>query len=212
MNKTLLIIGIVVIAAVLIFKFGLTPSSKNLENKNRPNNLEKPKNQVLNDKLIIVKNLKLEYLQKAIEQFCDLSNQERLIAQLRLTILGDQSVLTFPYDIEFEQFCYLINYIKYAHELSLKADYKPEIKGWCNTKSGDAWMTDEILNKDVLLYIPDWDREYDNVYLTTNDGLGFKMGFALGYEHKKLDEPVMKFEKMPIDLNMLKDKEAIDFK
>ena len=212
MNKTLLIIGIIIVVGFLIFKFGLKSSDSELKNTTRPSDSNKPITPIINDKVILIKNLKLDYLKQAIAQFCNMSNQKQFIALPRLTIIGNDFVITFPYDIEFDQFCYFVNYIKYAHELSLKADYKPEIKAWCTTKNGFAWMTDEIVNKSVMIYIPDWDKDYDNVYLTTQDNLGFKMGFAMGEEHKNMDKPVVQFEKMPIDLDTLKGKEMIDFK
>jgi len=211
MNKTLLIIGVVLVVGFLFFKFGLKSSESDLKNIARPNDSSKPTEPIVNDKIIIVKNLKLDYLKQAIEQLCNMSNQDRYNALPRLTILDNQFVITFPYDIEFDQFCYFVNYLKYAHDLSLKPDYKPEIKAWCTTKTGFAWMTDEIVNKKVMIYIPDWDKEYDNVYVTTQDDLGYKMGFAMGEEHHKLYKPVFKFEKMTIDLNTLTDRETIDF-
>lgn len=214
MNKTLLIIGIIIVVVFLIFKFALKSSDRDLDpdftNTSRPNNVKKPTTTIANDKIILIKNLKLDYLKQAITQYCNLSNQNQYITLPRLTVLDNQYVITFPYDIDFDQFCYFVNYLKYAHELCSKPDYKPNIKAWCTTKSGYTWMTDEIVNKVVMIYIPDWDEDYDNVYLTTQDNLGFKMGFALGEEHQKMDKPVMQFENMPKDLN-LENKETIDF-
>ena len=212
MNKTLLIIGIIIVVGFLIFKFGLKSSESDLKNIARPNDSNKPSVPVDNDKIVIVKNLKLDYLKQAIEQLCNMSNQDKYNVLPRLTILDKQFVITFPYNIEFDQFCYFVNYLKYAHDLSLKPDYKPQVKAWCTTKPEFAWMTDEIANKNVMIYIPDWDKDYDNVYLSTQDNLGFKMGFAMGEEHQKLDKPVIQYEKMTLDLNELKGKEIIDFK
>jgi hypothetical protein len=212
MNKIFLIIGIIIVIGFLIFKFGLKSSQSDLKNNTRPKDSNKPTSPIDNDKIVVIKNLKLDYLKQAIEQFCNMSNQNKYIALPRLTLLDNQFVITFPYDIEFDQFCYFINYLKYANDLSLKPDYKPEIKAWCTTKSGFAWMTDEIVNKSVMIFIPDWDKEYDNVYLTTQDNIGYKMGFAVGEEHHKLDKPVIQFDKVTFDLNILKDRETIDFK
>lgn len=212
MNKILIIIGIVLVVGFLIFKFGIKSAHSDLKNNTRPNDANKPAKAIENDKIIVIINLKFDYLKQAIEQFCNMSNQHKYIALPRLTLLDNQFVITFPFDIEFDQFCYFINYLKYANDLSLKPDYKPEIMAWCTTKSGYDWMTDEIVNKSVMIYIPDWDKEYDNVYLTTQDNIGYKMGFAVGEEHHKLDKPVIQFNKVTFDLNILKDRETIDFK
>jgi hypothetical protein len=208
MNKTLLIIGILIVG-FLFFKFALKSSQSDLKNTSRPSHLDKPTTKA-NDKIILIKNLKLDYLKQAIKQFCNMSNKNQYKALPRLITLDSKFVITFPYDIDFDQFCYFINYIKYANELSLMPDYKPEIKAWCTTKSDYTWITNETANKTVMIYIPDWDKDYDNVYLTTQDNIGFKMGFAIGEEHKKLDNPVLQFAKMPEELN-LDNKEMIDF-
>jgi len=210
MNKIFLIIGIIIVVGFLIYKFRFKSSETDLKNTSRPDNMNKPTTIKANDKIILIKNLKFDYLKQAINQLCNMSNQKQYIVLPRLTVLNNEYVITFPYDIDFDQFCYFINYMKYAHELSLKPDYKPEIKAWCTTKPDYAWMTSEIADKTVMIYIPDWDKDYDNVYLTTQDNLGFKMGFALGEEHKKMDNPVLQFEKMPNDLS-LDNKETIDF-
>jgi hypothetical protein len=211
MNKTILIIGIIVVIALLIFKFGFTSLKQDLEKRIRPSDSTKPAKLVDNDKIVIVKNLSLDYLKKAIEQFCNSYNQEQFIAMPRLSVFENQYLITFPYDIDFERFCYFINYIKYANELCLKPDYKPEIFAWCSTKNGDSWMTEEIINKRVILFIPEWDQEHDNVYLTTQYNMGFKLGFAMGESHIKLDKPALDFTNPPTELLKLQGTQTINF-
>ena len=62
-----------------------------------------------------------------------------------------------------------------------------------------------------MIFIPKWDEEHDNVYLTTEDNLGFKMGFGLGEAHQKLDRPALSYMKNPIDFNKLENKVKINF-
>ena len=125
MNDPLIQALALVVALFLIFKFGFKSSKSDLNNVARPNEITKPTKLIDNDKIIIVKNLNLEYLKQAIEQYCNICNQTKFLVLPRLIILENQFVILFPYDIEFEQFCYFINYLKYAHELNLKSDYKP---------------------------------------------------------------------------------------
>ena len=209
MTKTIIIIAIVLIAVFLL----LTSRNKKGESpltNTKPEKITKPTNQINNDKLIIVKTVNLDLLKQAIKSFCKSYNQESFIALPRLTILNDIYIVTFPYDIDFERFCYFINYLKYPIDINLK-EYKPGIVAWCTTKSQDIWMTDEIANKQVMLYIPDSDKEYDNVYLTTQDNIGFKMGFALGKAHKKLDQPILLYRNPEYKLNEIPSNEIIDF-
>jgi hypothetical protein len=211
MNNPFLIVLFLVVFGILIFKFKTKATGLELDSKVRPDNSSKPVKQIENDKVIIVKSIKFDYLKKAIEQFCNMYNQEQFQALPRLLVMEDQFLIIFPYDIDFERYCYFINYLENPFELILKPDYKPDVMAWCTTKAGDAWITNEIIDKNVMIYIPDWDDEHDNVYLTTQDNIGFKMGFALGHSHKKLDKPVMQFESKSIDLSSILIKETIDF-
>jgi hypothetical protein len=213
MNKTLVLLIIIsaILLAILIIRIMSNAAKANSNQQLMPNSSQKPTKNIDNDKIIIVRNLKLDYMKQALQQFCDSYNAQGFVALPRLTILENDLAITFPYDIDFEHFCYLVNYIKYANNLCLQPDYKPDIKAWCSTKQGDAWMNSEIINKMVLIYIPEWDKEYDNVYLITQDNIGFKMGFALGRAHKKLDKPVLEYYKCPEDIQQLANKQKIDF-
>ncbi len=211
MNKTTVIIGVLVLAVFLFFGCGFISTNSEFNSDIRPNDNQKPTKLIENSKIILVKNVKLDYLKLAIEQFCNLYNKESYIATPRLYLLDSEFAITFPYDIEFEQYCYFINYLENAHELSLLPDYKPEVKAWYLTKNGDEWINGDLVDKNIMIYIPEWDEEHDNVYLTTEDGLGFKMGFALGEASQRLDAPVEKFAANPIDFGTIKDKKTIDF-
>jgi hypothetical protein len=211
MTKGFLVIGFVIAIVGLVYKFGFANPKAERENQIKTKDFKGSINQKDNDKIIIVKKLALDYLKKAIEQFCKIYNKQRIIAKPRLTVFENQYIITFPYDIDFEKFCYFINYLKYANELCLKPDYKPEIIAWCSTKKGDSWMTDQILNKRVMLYIPESDKDYDNVYLTTEYNLGYKMGFAIGDSHIKLDKPVIDYKNPPTDIFKINGAQTIDF-
>ena len=61
------------------------------------------------------------------------------------------------------------------------------------------------------MFIPEWDKEHDNVYLTTQYNMGFKMGFAMGESHIKLDKPVLDYTNPPTELLKLTGSQTIDF-
>ena len=212
MAKGILIIGFVVAIVALVYKFGFADPKAERENKIEPKDFKGSINQKDNDKIVIVRKLAFDYLKKAIEQFCNNYNKNRIIARPRLTVFENQYLITFPYDIDFENFCYFINYLKYANELCLKPDYKPQIIAWCSTREGDSWMIDQLINKRVMLFIPEWDKAYDNVYITTEYNLGYKMGFAVGESHIKLDKPVVDYEKPPTNIFKTIGTQTIDFK
>jgi hypothetical protein len=211
MAKVFLLIGFVVAVVSLVYKFGFADPKNESENRIRPEDSNAPLLKKDNDKMIIIRNLSLNYLKRAIEQFCNIYNKQKVIVKLKLDVLENQYLITFPYEIDFEHFCYFINYLKYANDLCLKPDYKPDIIAWCSTKKGDSWMTDQLLNKRVMLYIPESDKDYDNVYLTTEYNLGFKMGFAIGESHIKLDRPVVDYKNPPTDIFKISSDQSMDF-
>jgi hypothetical protein len=205
--KTILII-VGLLATGLIIKACVPTSNKETQNTERPTKSTKPTETVENDKLVIIRDVKLDEIKQAIQQFCNIYNQESYRALPTLTIFSaSEFVITFPSDIDFETFCYFVNYLHYPNDIF----YKPNITAWTTTNPGDSWMKDDIVGKKVMLYIPKDDQDYDNVYLTTSDNISYKMGFALGEASQRLDMPSQKFRQPTIDVREIKGRETINF-
>ena len=205
MNKIVIIISaifVLILFSVCIFK----SKSKNVfENTNRPNVSYKPTQFVENDKIVFIQNENLDDVQKGIQQFCNAYNQEKYIALPRLYIFEKEYAITFPYNISFMHFCFFVNYMRFSQ----KPPHKVDVTAWCSINSNDEWTNNDIVNKKVMLFVPEWDEEYDNVYLTTNDNIGYKMGFADGHENEKINKPVLIYFEKNIDLS--KSVKYIDF-
>ncbi|CAN5393424.1 hypothetical protein BH11BAC3_BH11BAC3_02860 [soil metagenome] len=86
------------------------------------------------------------------------------------------------------------------------------VTGWTTTKIGDNWITEKSANKKVMLFIPIDDTDRDNVFMTTVNNIGFKLGFATVEEKQLLGEPKKKFISPTIDILELANKEHTDFK
>lgn len=200
----IIIIGIVVVGFIL----KSCKSKDESQNERRPLNTVIPTNKVENDKVVLVENVKLEDLKNALQKFCNSYNQEGFRALPLLTIISDNKfAITFPFNIDFETYCYFVNYLYYPNDII----YKPTIKAWTSTKTEDVWMTNEIVNKKVMLFIPSDDKDYDNVYLTTSENIGYKMGFAMGEEKQKLNNPRQPYSE-PINPKEWCGKEEIQYK
>jgi len=203
-ETVLIIFGVILIALFLRYYVANNKS----KNGDKLTNRELPKDKIENDKIILVENVSLDDLKKAIQQFCNSYNQDNFKALPSLSIVsGNRFIVTFPYDIDFDIYCYFVNYLYYPEDIACK----PVIKAWTTTKTSDKWMKDDIVNKKVMLYIPDDDKDYDNVYLTTSDNIEYKMGFALGRSVKKLNE-IKQLYSEPVKQDELKSQEAIQFK
>lgn len=168
-----------------------------------------PTNKVANDKLVIVDEASENDIQKILQDFCNLYNTEKYQAIPRLTKLsGRKFAITFPYDINFEIYCYFINYLNYP----MGFDRHFKTTGWTTTKPSDTWITEQSANKHVMLFVSDLDAEYDNVFLTTSDNIGYKLSFAMGEGNQPLNSPEKSYAKPPITISELDPNESIEIK
>lgn len=127
-----------------------------------------------NDKVIVVCGITKQKLENDLKDLCDAHNGDggNIYPEVRQT--GEtEFIITFPYDIDFVSFCYLINFLCYP----VSGGDKAEVTGWTKAIAGDSWITKRIAGKQLMLYVPDEDKEYDNVYVTTESGDCYKFGF-----------------------------------
>ena len=199
MKVILIILGI--IGILILIKSCIPKNENKFSDDSRPK-LPVQKNEIDNDRIIIINGANYTDIKKALNQFCNIYNKENYQAIIRLsTISQNEFVLTFPYGIDFTTFCFLINYLYYPNEIFYKAD----IKGWTTTNSNDEFISAENSNKYVMLYIPSDDKEYDNVFMTTEDNKGYKLGFAVGGV-KTLNTPKENFEENKYKVADIKNK------
>lgn len=212
MKQQYLIIGIIAIVGIVIFIAWTKLKNQKPQpdtDTNRPKENLIPNNKVTNDKLVIVEDVNENDIKKILQEFCNSYNKETFQAIPRLTKLTDKKfAVTFPYDINFEIYCYFINYVNYP----MGFDRHFKTIGWTTTKPLDTWITEKSVNKNVMLYVSHFDKEYDNVFLTTSDNIGYKLGFAMGEEKQLLDRPEKRYVKQPISNNELDGKTHTDFK
>lgn len=212
MEQQYLLYGIIAIVTIIIFvawtKLKNQKPQPDRDNK-RPHASLFPTKQIVNDKLVIVENISENDIKKILQEFCNAYNKETFQAILRLIQLTDKKfAVTFPYDIKFEIFCYFINYVNYP----MGFDRHFKSVGWTTAKVSDTWITEKCVNKNVMLYVSNFDKEYDNVFLTTSDSIGYKLGFAMGEEKQLLDRPEKNYVKQPISNSELDGKPFAEFK
>jgi len=209
-TQTLILVIVGIIVVVYFLRSMFTNQKKEpFVNTERPSNDKLPKQEIQNDKLVISNNITFEEIDKILTGFCNNYNSKSYQALPRLYKLNErQFAITFPFDIEFTIFCFFVNYVRYP--MGFKKSF--EVTGWTTTKSGQNWITEKSANKRVMLFIPFDDTEYDNVYLTTEDNIGYKLGFAVGHEKQLLDFPKSYFVKPQIEIEGLTGKEYTDYK
>lgn len=212
MKQEYIIGGWLILVAFLLF-FGWnqfkqqTPKSNS--NSRRPSEKHFPKNKITNDKMVVIDDINENDVTKIIQDFCDSYNQKSFQILPTLSKLSDKKfAVTFPYNVNFVIYCYFINYMNYPE------GYDKQFKtvGWTTTRSTDTWITDKSANKKVMLFVYDLDTEYDNVFMTTVDNIGYKLGFAMGQESQLLNHPIQHYIQPLITPNELQNKELNTFK
>lgn len=166
-------------------------------------------NKIKNDKLVIVNDITEKEITKIIQDFRDFyHNQPYQFVPRLIKLTNKKFAIIFPYDINFKIYCFFINYVNYPKEFTKTF----KTVGWVTTKLTDEWITENSANKSVMLFVSDFDTEYDNVFLTTSDNIGYKFGFARAEEKQLLNNPEKKYVKPPMTINELKSKEYTEFK
>ncbi len=183
-------IGALILIFIVLMKFA--PSLfKNDRSKNtlRPPAESKPERMIPNDKLVVVGKITYEDVKKALTNFCNMYNQDNWTALPRLIKADNKFAITFPYNVDFEIFCYFINYMAYPEGL----DISPEVIAWTTANPNHKWIAPQAANKKVMLFLPDNDTWDDFVLMTTEDNIGYKLGFALGEQKQLLAMPQKSF-------------------
>lgn len=204
MKLILLLVGVLVLVIIIKIR---TPKS-NKAKQGIPDKQSDKKSSIENDKVILIEGADFNDIKKALEQFCNTYNRKKTVAIVHLIKMKDDvSSIIFPYNISFDIFCYFVNYLYYPEDIF----YEAKITAWCTTLDTDSWMTEKIAGKKVMLFIPENDNEYDNVYLTTEDNIGYKLGFAYG-GWSELAEPEKNYNTPMVSMIDLKNEPAIEVK
>lgn len=208
MKAEIIIIGVAVTVVIIKLYFTIGKKVKPEKDTSRPSNYNFPTNEKENYKLVIVNNISRTEIDSILTGFCNLYNKESFQVLPRLYTLNEiQFAITFPFDIEFEIYCYFVNYVHYP----MGFDKSFDVKAWETTKQPDGWITEKSAHKKVMLFIPEDDNEHDNVFLTTEDNIGYKLGFAIGKRKQLLETPKKRYSVPIIDINTLTEKESKDF-
>ena len=164
-----------------------------------------PTQEIPNDKLIVVSNGDHENLKRVLLEFCRNYNELSIKVVPRINQLNDRDfAITFPYDIDFDKYCYLINYLVYPIDI----EWHPTVTAWATVSQSDVWRTEKTINKRVMLFINVDDQDYDHIMLITEDNIGYKLGFALGHNRHLLEFPSREFMSPPVLANRLSRSES----
>ncbi len=206
--KTFILLVILLVILFLVVRIFLSNSNQQAEDPARPSKDKKPALKMDNDKLIMVDHVMQGDIRLALTKFCNLYNKDDFAALPRLwQIATDSYAVTFPYDTDFATFCFAANFLKYP--IGIKWDGR--VKGWTTIKTGDDWIDEQNNGKRVMLYLAEYDKEYDNVFMTTQDNIGYKLDFSGTNNTKPLSTPIDAYQEPPMLIDRLKAHSFEDF-
>ena len=127
------------------------------------------------DNLIKIKGGSYDDIKKALRQWIALySNDLESNIKFELYKIGQESYLiAADKRLNNEKFNFLINYLRYPEGI----EYNISIEGYTTARHEKIYPKN-LLNKKIIVYISDNDKEYDNVFVTTEDNETFKIDFG----------------------------------
>jgi len=128
-----------------------------------------------NENLIKIKGGSYDDIKKALQQWIMLYSRD-LESNIKFELykIGQENYLiAADKRLNNEKFNFLINYLRYPEGIK----YNISIEGY-STVLDEKLYPKNLLNKKIIVYVPDNDKEYDNVFVTTEDNETFKIDFG----------------------------------
>lgn len=106
---------------------------------------------------------------------------------------GDVFIIYLPDTTPYDLFCYWVNYMVYSDK---GKKYNNNITGWYEVSANAKLFPNQIL----MVYVPESDTEYDNVYFTTKDNFCYKLEFAGGTSIKPQKNVYRRYSDIPLNV------------
>jgi len=151
-------------------------------------------------KQIRIKGIDPALLDKALEEFCthyELDRKPEILAPEGAEGDGDSSsgdtFVATDSGMPYITFAYLVNALRYCDK-----SRKYDVTGWYSMQANEQDGNGLNLNHTTLMmYIPEEDDEFDNVFFVTEDGRFFKQTFAGRCPLEQLSRPHHPYEPAP---------------
>ena len=117
-----------------------------------------------------------ERLNKAVESFIQLYGQNGTsVATPAIRSEEGHYVLILPDDTEYDLFCFWVNHLVYSDK---EQRFNDNVTGWFEVAPDAEGSWKPFANQTLMFFIPEADREFDNVFFLTEDERCFKQEFA----------------------------------
>lgn len=145
--------------------------------------------------LILVLNMSENEINDAIESFNKMGKEEDENFEYytpEIKNYGKDYLLLFAPTINYRNFCFWVNYLVYSNK---NKRHNNDITGWYEVRNTSN--NHPLSNKILMLFIPESDKEYDNVYLVDNFNNCYKQEFALDEKILPLNESIIRYKEKP---------------
>lgn len=117
-----------------------------------------------------------ERLHKAVEGFIHLYGQKGSpVPTPAIRSEEGHLVLVLPDDTEYDLFCYWVNHLVYSDK---EQRFNDNVTGWFEVAPDAEGSWKPFAHQTLMFFIPEADREFDNVFFLTEDERCFKQEFA----------------------------------
>ena len=170
-----ILLGVAILFAIILF-FYVTRNKRAKQHSVTMNQLIK--DEMPNGKRVIMTtNMEKSEVDIAIEDFIKINADdgtpvERPQIEERE---GNVFLLYFTSSTSYDLLCYWVNYIVYSNK---RKRYNNNVTGWYEVATPAKGVWQPFANQKLMLYVPDTDTEYDNVYITTETNDCYKQEFA----------------------------------
>lgn len=189
------IIGVIILSAVLLVACGNLKKKETKTNSSQTTLWQLTEDeQQTGKRLIRVKNMSKETLSEVINNFITTYSQDGQTVERPKIEEKDGFLLTLPEGLNYDLFCFWVNYLVYSDE-ALK--HNDDVVGWYELpeKAQGVWKT--VAGEALMMFIPPTDTEYDNVFVVTEDGRCFKQEFAGSAPLVPQEQAMRAYEPMP---------------
>ena len=169
MSTTILLLALVALFVFYLYKKNSTKASN-----------FKELTMSSSERVIRVYGMDKEQLEKAIEDFYDISDD--LISSISRE--DDAFRITFKPSTGYIDFCYWVNYLVYSDE---EKNHRYKVYGWY--PFGEVQIngvSQPFSNQTVMMYVDKDDTEHDNISFVTPDGHHYLQPFAIGNNLKPI--------------------------
>ena len=182
---------VVIPTALIALLFYYWPFSKKHENALDSIEEESPNSY----SLILIQNMSENEINEAIESFNKMGkeedeNFENYTPEIKTS--GKDFMLLFSPTINYRDFCFWVNYLVYSNK---DKRHNNDITGWYELRN--TTNNHPLSNKILMFFIPESDKEFDNVYLVDNFNNCYKQEFALDEKIIPQNESIIRYKERP---------------